>query len=319
MVLSSPARMAEVAALLVVVGPTASGKTELASSLAERLHGEVVSADSIQIYRRFDLGSGKPTTADRERVPHHCIDAVEPNDPMDAARFLTLADHAIAEISGRGLRPIVCGGTFLWVRALLFGLAPAPPADPAVRARHAERAAREGRPALHRVLAEVDPVTAARLAPNDLVRVSRALEVYELSGVPLSAWQAEHGFQSPRYPARLLGIRRSTEELDARIATRLDAMFAAGWVREVRELLRDGYAESRPMRSVGYRQIAEELLGTEGSSDVDLRTRIYRATRVFARRQRTWLRDQPVRWLAAEEATRPTTDLIAELAAPIPP
>ncbi|MBN2195726.1 MAG: tRNA (adenosine(37)-N6)-dimethylallyltransferase MiaA [Polyangiaceae bacterium] len=304
-------------ALTVVVGPTASGKTALAVSLAERLDGEIVSVDSVQIYRRFDLGSGKPTDAERARAPHHCIDLVDPLDSMDAARFSELADLAIAEISARGRRPIVCGGTFLWVRALLFGLAPAPPADAGVRERHAAVAAQEGREALHRRLATVDPIAARRLAPNDFVRVSRALEVYELSGVTLSAWQSAHGFRAPRYPARLVGIRHSGEALDHRIGDRVAAMLAAGWIDEVRDLIADGYAEARPMRSVGYRQIAEEILGNQSTGDADLATRIYRATRVFARRQRTWLRDQPVRWLSPVEAAALPATVLAELDAPL--
>jgi len=287
--------------LLVVVGPTASGKTELALELAERLDGEIVSADSVQIYRHFDIGSGKPSGAERARAPHHLIDVAEPDEPLDAARFAELAEAAIAEIRARGKRPIVCGGTFLWVRALVYGLAPAPPADPAVRARHAERVEREGRAALHAELARVDPESAARLAPNDAVRVSRALEVYELTGVPLSRFHAEHGFRVPRRPVRLVGVRRPREELDARIHARVERMLDAGWLDEVRALLARGYGETRPMGSVGYRQVTRAL--AEPVVDrAALTTEIVRATRVFARRQRTWLRDEPVEWVEGAAA-----------------
>ena len=281
--------------LLVVVGPTASGKTELAVRLAERFGGEVVGADSVQVYRGFDVGSGKPTAEERGRAPHHLVDVADPLEPFDAQRFAALADQAIADIRARGRVPIVCGGTYLWVRALVRGLAPAPPADPAVRARHAEIAAAEGRAALHAKLAGVDPESAARLAPNDFVRVSRALEVWELSGKPQSAWFAEHGFRATRHAARLLGVQRAREEIDRRIEARTERWLAEGWVDEVRGLVAGGYGEARAMGSVGYRQIQEHLAGAIPAED--LAGAIVRATRVFVRRQRTWLRDEPVAWV----------------------
>jgi tRNA dimethylallyltransferase len=289
--------------LLVVVGPTASGKTELAVRLAERLGGEVVGADSVQVYRAFDIGSGKPTRAQLRRAAHHLVGIVDPLEPMDAATWAKLADAAIADIRARGKRAIICGGTFLWIKALLFGLAPAPPADPTVRQRHHEEAVRCGHQALHRRLSGVDPTSAERLDPNDLVRVSRALEVIELSGVPLSQWQQQHGFRDPRYTYRLVGIARRRPELDRRISQRIIAMLEAGWVQEVSQLLAQGYSSARAMESVGYRQIAEALAArTPAPGRDELEERIYRATRVFARRQQTWLRDQPVRWLSPEQA-----------------
>lgn len=280
--------------LCVVVGPTASGKSDLALALAEAQNGEIVGADSVQIYRRFDLGSGKPTAAERARVSHHLVDAIDPLDPIDAARFVALADRAIAEVRARGRHPIVCGGTFLWVKALLFGLAPMPPADPAIRARHEALAAAEGRAALHAALAKVDAAAAARLAPNDLVRVSRALEVFELTGKTQTAWHAEHAFATPRHRARLVGVERSRDELDARIVSRTQRWLAAGWIDEVRALIAEGYGAARAMESVGYRQVRDHLAG-ELPGD-QLEEAIVRATRTFVRRQRTWLRDQPVTW-----------------------
>lgn len=297
--MSAPA--ADTPPLVVIVGPTASGKTELAVRLAEERGGEIVSADSVQVYRHFELGTGKPSAAERARAVHHLIDILEPNEPMDAAQWAERADRAISDIRARECEPIVCGGSFLWVKALLFGLAGAPAADAGIRARHRERAEREGRPALHAELAKVDPVTAARLAPNDFVRVSRALEVYEQSGTPLSRFHEEHGFRAPRYTARLLGVRREPAELDRRIEARARAMLAAGWVDEVRALLAAGHADTRAMNAVGYKQI-KEALGGEGPLDAEaLTTSIVRATRVFARRQRTWLRDQPVEWVTGPE------------------
>jgi len=281
--------------LLVVVGPTASGKTELALRLAERFGGEIVGADSVQIYRRFDLGSGKPTAEEQRRAPHHLVDVADPGEPFDAQRFTALADRAIAAIRARGRVPIVCGGTYLWVRALVHGLAPAPPADAEVRARHAAIAATEGRAALHARLQAVDPSSAARLAPNDLVRVSRSLEVWELSGKPQSAWFAEHGFRTSRHPARLLGALRERDELDRRIAARTAQWLAMGWVDEVQRLIAEGHGETRAMGSVGYRQVREHLEGKIAAADLE--GAVVRATRIFTRRQRTWLRDEAVGWV----------------------
>jgi tRNA dimethylallyltransferase len=216
-------------------------------------------------------------------------------DALDASRFAKLADDAIDAIRARGRVPIVCGGTYLWVRALVHGLAPAPPADPALRARHAAIAHERGRAALHAELAAVDPASAARLAPNDLVRVSRALEIWELSGKPQAEWFAEHGFRSSRHRARLLGVRRERDELDRRIALRTARWLAEGWIDEVRALVAGGYGEARAMGSVGYRQVKQHVDGELGGAELE--GAIVRATRVFVRRQRTWLRDEPVTWI----------------------
>jgi tRNA dimethylallyltransferase len=286
--------------LLVVVGPTATGKTELALSLSKRFGGEIVNADSVQIYRGFDVGSGKPTEAERARAPHHLVDALDPLDPMDAGRFVAMADEAIASIRARGRVPIVCGGTFLWVKALVRGLAEAAPRDEVIRARHKAEAEAAGRTALHAKLKDIDPPMAARLAPNDLVRVSRALEVFEITGRPLSAWQAEHGFAKERYRTRLLGVARDRSELDARIAARAKVWLESGWVEEVERLVAAGFGSARAMGSVGYKEV---LAFTRGElPEAELLGAIVRATRVFVRRQRTWLRDEPVSWLEHEGA-----------------
>ncbi len=293
--------MSEKQPLLVLVGPTASGKSALALRIAEQSGGEIVSADSVQVYRRFDIGAGKPSMAERARVPHHLVDVADAMAPMDAARWAELAELAIADIRARGRVPIVCGGTFLWVRALLLGLVPAPPADEALRARHRATAEGEGRGALHAELARVDPAAARRLAPNDFVRVSRALEVYELTGRPLTEWHEGHGFKERRHEARLVGLKWDPPALSERIALRARAMFAAGLVDEVRGLLRDGYGECRAMSAVGYRQVADAI--AQGAFDeAAVLDEVVRATRIFARRQRTWLRDEAVTWLEPDAA-----------------
>jgi len=283
------------AEVAVIVGPTASGKSELALVLAETRAGEIIAADSVQVYRHFDIGSSKPSLEDRKRVPHHLIDVADPLDPMDAAGYADRAALAIADVKRRGRLPIVCGGTFLWVRALLYGLAEAPAGDAAIRTRHAEIAKTEGRAVLHARLAEVDSESAARLNPNDLVRVSRALEVFEVSGRPLSAWQREHGFRDRRFRAKLIGVRWPTSDLLQRMARRTACALGAGWIEEVERLLGLGYRNARPMSSVGYRQVLAYIDGK--ISREELEPAIDRATKVFARRQKTWLRDQPVHWV----------------------
>ncbi|UQA63678.1 tRNA (adenosine(37)-N6)-dimethylallyltransferase MiaA [Polyangium aurulentum] len=282
--------------LIVVVGPTASGKTELAIRLAETFDGEIIGADSVQIYRAFDIGSGKPTDEELSRAPHHLVGIADPLEAFDAQTFADAAERTIADVRARGRVPVVCGGTFLWVKALVWGLAPAPPADKAIRARHAAIAEAHGRAALHAQLAAVDPASAARLAPNDLVRVSRALEVFELSGKRQSQWFAEHGFRGERHRARFVGIARSRDELEQRIRARARAWLEHGWIEEVQGLIARGYGEARAMASVGYRQVREYLDGTLAREALE--DGVVRATRIFARRQRTWLRDQPVGWYA---------------------
>jgi tRNA dimethylallyltransferase len=294
------ARLVEIARaaperLLCVLGPTASGKSDLALAVAGALDGEIISADSVQIYRGFDIGSGKPAAADLARVPHHLLGTHDPLAAIDAPEWARLAEAAIEDARARGRVPIVCGGTFFWIRALVLGLVAAPSADAAIRARHRELAGREGRAALHAELARIDPPSAARLHPNDLLRVSRALEVHELSGRTMSEWQAEHGFRTRRFDAAFVAIHHSPEALTARIRTRVSGMLAAGWLAETQALLEAGYGEARAMSSVGYAEVRAHLEGRLATADLE--ESIVRATRTFARRQRTWLRDADVLWL----------------------
>lgn len=283
--------------LTIIVGPTASGKSDLALALAEREGGEIVSADSVQIYRQFDIGSAKPSLEEQRRVPHHLIDTHDGHDAADVSRFVEMADRRIEEIHARGKPIVVCGGTFLWVRALVYGLAKAPPANPEIREKHQQLAEQFGRAHLHEKLATVDPALHEKLAPNDLVRVSRALEVHELTGTPLSQIQAEHGFREPRYPVDLIGVERSRAELHERIAQRTATMFEQGLVDEVRSLRAQGYADARPLRSVGYRQVSDALAAESPVNEEELRDSVAQATRGFVRSQMTWLRSQAVRWV----------------------
>ena len=284
--------------LLVIVGETASGKTRLALELARAIGGEIVGADSVQVYRGFDIGSGKPTAEELGSIAHHLLDVAEADAPFDAARFVTLADQAIAEARARGKVPIVCGGTYLWVKALLFGLAEAPAAPKEVRDALQAEIERQGAPMLHARLAEIDPKTAQRLHPNDALRIVRALEVHAVTGRPLSEIHREHGFSRARHVGRLVAIAHERSALEARIAERAHAMLGRGFVEEVRGLLARGLRGSRPMGAVGYTQVRaflEENLAPEA-----LEPEIVRATRIFARRQRTWLKQAPVTWIPAD-------------------
>lgn len=281
--------------LLCVVGPTASDKTSLAIRICEEAGGEVVGADSVQIYRHFDIGSGKPTARERERARHHLVDVTEATDPWEAAKWAAEAERVIEDIRARGRIPVVCGGTYLWIRALVLGLADAPAASPELRNRLTLEATQLGREALHDRLARVDPEIAARLSPNDFVRVQRALEVFELTGRRLSDLHKEHQARPPRHRARLVGVRWSPAELEARIAIRAETWLELGWIDEVRRLIALGFRDTRPMMSVGYRQVLDYIEGRVGRDD--LAAAVTRATKVFARRQRTWLRDAPVVWV----------------------
>ena len=282
--------------IVCLVGPTASGKSALALDVAERLGAEIVSADSRQLYRGLDIGTAKPTAAERARVPHHCLDLVEADAVFDAARFREAASRAIADVLARGRRALVVGGTGLYVRVLLRGLCPAPPRVAALRAVLVERMAACGRPAMHRALAAIDPEAARRISPQDGVRVVRALEVGLATGTPLSRWQVRHRFAETPYDALVIGLARPTPELDRRIAARAEGMVASGFVEEVRRLRARGLGDDAPaLRAVGYREM---LACVEGRlDDAAALAATVRATRQFAKRQRTWFRREPgIRW-----------------------
>lgn len=288
---------------IALMGPTASGKSALALEWAQRLGGEIVSVDSALVYRGLDIGAAKPSAAERALVPHHLIDVREPWQPYSAAEFAMDARAALDDIAARGRLPILAGGTGLYFQALLHGLSPMPEADADVRAGIAARAAALGWPALHAELAGVDPDAARRIKPTDPQRIQRALEVFQLSGKPISAWQREAVCM--RFPFRVLGLVLAPADravLHQRIERRFDAMLAEGFLDEVRRLRALPELQSHPavldlpaIRAVGYRQAWEHL---DGATDAaEFRERAIFATRQLAKRQLTWLRgDLGARW-----------------------
>ena len=287
--------------IIALVGPTGAGKTELGIALAQQFNAEIINADSRQVYRRLDIGSAKATVAQRAAVTHHVVDVVEPDEPFDCARFRQLALAAIADITARGRRVLIVGGTGLYVKVLLRGLFDGPSRDPGLRAALLEEDERAPG-TLHQRLRTVDPVGAQRLHPHDRMRLIRALEVYQLTGRPISDWQAEHRFESGALDARVLGLSLPRPELYARINARCQAMVDAGLIDEVRRLYADGFDPDLPtLRSPGYREIGEYVRGL-----CDLPTAIARmakATRHLAKRQVTWFRADPrIVWCAPELA-----------------
>jgi tRNA dimethylallyltransferase len=278
---------------LVLTGPTGSGKSELAWRLAQELPVEIISVDSAQVYRGMDIGTAKPAPEQRARVTHHLIDIRDPSGSYSAGEFVRDARAALREIRARGRWPLLVGGTMLYLRALLRGMAEMPPASPAVRAELDARAAQRGWPALHAELARVDAPAAARIHPLDAQRIQRALEVQRLTGRPISAWQAttmppaadEGWLRFALVPADRAALRR-------RIEARFDAMLESGFVAEVAALMRrrDLHADLPALRSVGYRQLWAHCAGRESLAAA--RGRAITATWQLAKRQMTWLRSE---------------------------
>lgn len=280
--------------VVVLTGPTASGKTGLSVALATELDAEIVSMDSALVYRGFDIGTAKPTADERAGIPHHLIDIRDAWAPYSAAAFIDDAVATIEAIRARGKRVLIVGGTLLYLKALEQGLASLPPADAALRAELLAEGTERGWPALHEELARVDPRVAARIHPNDPQRLQRALEVYRLTGRPLGEWQQMTApvFREPLRKFVLVPASRAW--LHERIARRLDEMVEAGFLEEVSELMSDKRVqESLPaMRSVGYRQAWEHLSGADvgATAEQDWQARARAATRRLAKRQLTWLR-----------------------------
>jgi tRNA dimethylallyltransferase len=306
--------MASVASplLIAVVGPTAAGKSALALRLALAHGGEIVSCDSLQVYRGLDIGSAKPTPEERGQVKHHLVDVADPPEAFSAADYARLGRAALVSVRARDRRPLVVGGTGLYLRALLRGLFAGPSRDEALRARLEAMAARHGERRLHRWLASVDPAAAARIAPADRVRVVRALEVFGKTGRPLTGHH-EAGAEPLRgFTVRVLGLAPSREDLRAKVEARTRQMLAAGLIEETRGLIERFGPDLRPLHAIGYRQAVSVLAGRIGVEDAQ--RDIVKETMRYAKRQMTWFRHQEqVEWCAdAAEAERLATRWLAD-------
>jgi len=286
-------RVAGKSSVFALLGPTAGGKSRLAMQLADTHPVEIISIDSVQVYRGMDIGTAKPSAAERRAVPHHLIDLIDPTERYSAGRFREDAIRVAGEILARNRMPLFVGGTMLYYRALSQGIDALPQAEPGLRAQLDARAARHGWPALHADLARVDPVSAARLAPNDAQRIQRALEVWELTGRPISELQRAGGAALPFNLKAFALVPAERAPLHQRIAARFDAMLKAGLVDELRDLRakHDLHPGLPSMRAVGYRQAWQFLEGQVTAEE--LRESGIAATRQLAKRQLTWLRSLP--------------------------
>ncbi|NIA08955.1 MAG: tRNA (adenosine(37)-N6)-dimethylallyltransferase MiaA [Nitrospiraceae bacterium] len=291
--------------MVALVGPTAVGKTGLSLRLAEEIHAEIISVDSVQVFRGLDIGTAKPTYEERQRVSHHLIDVVDVDESFDAADFVHKAMGIIRSITSKGKVPLLVGGTGLYLRSLLEGLAPCPGGDPMTREMLRKIQAYQGKEGLHRLLAKIDPEAADRLHPMDSFRVIRALEVYYQTGEPMSSWQKKHRIVTgQRLPCIKIGLTRPREELYKRIEARIDRMLDAGFLGEVKDLLDKGYsARLKPLQSLGYRHmisfLKREIPFNEALAHMKTDTRHY------AKRQMTWFRADPeIRWFYPETLRR---------------
>jgi tRNA dimethylallyltransferase len=287
--------------LIVICSPTATGKTRLAIELAQATGGQIVNADSLQVYRYLDIGTAKPTREERERVIHHLIDVVDPDEEFNAAIYAERARAIIAKLAAEGKPVFVVGGTGLYIRALLQGIIETPPVDENIRNYYRELRDRLGREYLYGLLQNRDPQAAERISPNDTVRVIRALEVLDQSGQSIIALQQKHAFADCPYDAFKIGLSIDRDELKKRISVRTRQMVEAGLVEEVRGLLAKGYSEKlKPLQSLGYKQVVEFIRGRSAwDRALDL---INRDTWQYAKRQLTWFAaDKSINWFAQDQ------------------
>jgi tRNA dimethylallyltransferase len=286
--------------LIVIAGPTGTGKSELALRLAETAGGEIVNYDSIQIYRGFDIGSAKPSLDDRRRAPHHLFDIVEAGDEFNAADYAQLARETCEEIESRGRRAILAGGTFFYLRSLLSGLPPMPPRNESIRIRiRAIAQTARGQQRLHRWLSKIDPQSGRKIAPADRHRVERALEVWLSSGKPISTWERPTS-ESDGLPSIKIALRLERSHLAEELDQRVDSMYDRGLVEETRALLERYPGSSRPFTSIGYAEACRVIAGEVGMGEAIRETK--RRARSYAKRQMTWLRsERNVHWIDASE------------------
>ena len=287
--------------IIVICGPTGIGKTSVAVELAEKLGGEIISADSMQIYRYMDIGTAKPTVAEQARVVHHMVDIIDPDEDFDAVGFAGMAREKVMQLHQAGVLSVVAGGTGLYIKALLQGLFQSNPVDPKIRERLNQEAAESGSRHLHERLQQVDPDTADRLHPNDTYRIIRALETIESTGRSISDHHQAHGFKDEPFNALKIGLQMDRQMLYDRIDRRVELMIEAGLVDEVKNLLSRGFsADLKSMQSIGYRHMVDFIEGRL-SWDECLRT-LKRDTRRFAKRQFTWFgADSRIQWHAPDE------------------
>jgi tRNA dimethylallyltransferase len=287
--------------LVIILGPTAVGKSDIAIALAVEMNGAIVNADSQQVYRYLDIGTGKPSKAERERAAHFMIDVVDPDEEFNAALYRRLANECIKQIHRRNQNAIVCGGTGLYLKALTKGLFDGPGQNGEMRQALEQRIEREGIEALYRELLQTDPSVAATIHPNDRLRTMRALEVYQSTGKRLSDWQKEHAFHEQPFDVLKIGLNRERGELYGLINCRSERMVAAGFLDEVRGLVTKGYSLSlKPLLSVGYRQMGQVVQGQQDLADA--LEEMKQETRRLAKRQLTWFRaDREVHWFHPEQ------------------
>lgn len=289
--------MSDPARLVVILGPTASGKSYLGIKLAEQLGGEILVCDSTQVYRHFDIGTAKVPPAEQRGIPHHLVDLVEPHEVFTAGQYRERALDVLGDLRRRGTLPIITAGTGLYLRALLEGLADAPTRSEELRERLRERARQRGAAGLHRLLARLDPEAAGQIAPRDTQKVIRAIEMRVLAGKPVGEIYRTGRSPLRGYDVRKVGLFPPRGQLYARINARVETMMAFGWVAEVRELVRSGVpAEAKPFQFIGYSELREQIEG--GRNPEDVVPQIQQATRRFAKRQITWFRkESDVHWL----------------------
>ncbi|WP_455378147.1 tRNA (adenosine(37)-N6)-dimethylallyltransferase MiaA [Petrachloros mirabilis] len=288
--------------LVVIVGPTAAGKSRIAIEVAKRFETDILTADSRQVYRGMDIGTDKPKPETWQGISHRLIDLVDPDEPFNAGRFRRHALEAIEHLYRRRRLPLVVGGTGLYVHALLRGLCDAPSTNHALRARLESEAREEGADRFYARLVAVDPATASKLHPRDTSKIIRALEVYHLSGRPMSEFQRQHGFSEHPFSALVIGLDRDRRHLYRRIEERIDLQLANGLLEETKRLLEQGCRRDRAaMKGLGYRQVAAYLAGE--CDQAEMVRRFKRDTRHFAKRQMTWFRRDPaIVWLKIEES-----------------
>jgi tRNA dimethylallyltransferase len=296
--------------LVVILGPTAVGKSELAIELAQKFVLEIINADSMQIYRGMDIGSAKPSLKERSLVTHHLIDIKDPDEEFSAAQFKEEAKSRITSLAQENKLTLVVGGTGFYIRALAKGLFPAPSADLRLREELKEKEKTRGKWTLYRELEKVDPKAASTIHPNDTFRIIRALEIFYLTGTPISQQQKKHQFKDSHFKALKIGLMRDRSEIYHRIEQRVDNMIKGGLVDEVKQLLNRGYSPTiKPFQSLGYKQILGYL---QGSLSMDEAVRlIKRNTKRYAKRQLTWFRKDPdIRWFTLPHQTSEIRDTI---------